>query len=186
MSSRKADRAIHPAALPIEQLLQQCQIQTGRRSGPGGQHRNKVETAVVIKHLPTGITGRASERRSQAANREEAIHRMRLNLAVQIRLEKVPAETVDKPCELSDCRTDFHWSNRVKKGRILVAQDHQDFPAVIAGVLDDLLAHSWSPSDLAERFATSSSQLNKLLRTYPPALEVLNRKRTESGLSKFS
>ncbi|MCY2992774.1 MAG: peptide chain release factor-like protein [Planctomycetota bacterium] len=53
---------IHPAALAIDQLLRECQIVRTRRSGPGGQHRNKVETAVVITHLPSGVKGEASER----------------------------------------------------------------------------------------------------------------------------
>ena len=37
---------IHPAALPFDALLKECEVRRLRRSGPGGQHRNKVETAV--------------------------------------------------------------------------------------------------------------------------------------------
>jgi len=66
----------HPCDLPVETLLTQCQVTRTRGSGPGGQHRNKVETAIVVKHEPSGVAGQASEKRSQQANKEVAIARL--------------------------------------------------------------------------------------------------------------
>lgn len=49
------------------------EIQVARGSGPGGQHRNKTESCVVVKHRPTGVTVRCEETRSQQQNRELAL-----------------------------------------------------------------------------------------------------------------
>ena len=58
-------------------LKKQVVIETYRSSGPGGQRKNKVETAVRIKHLPSGITVVATEHRSQSENRRLAFERLR-------------------------------------------------------------------------------------------------------------
>src|SRR4051794_13878872 len=73
---------LHPACVPTAALLLQCEVRRQRRSGPGGQHRNKVETAVVLVHGPTGIRGEASERRSQTQNLKVAVQRLRVKLAI--------------------------------------------------------------------------------------------------------
>jgi protein subunit release factor A len=61
-------------------LKRQVVVETYRSSGPGGQRKNKTETAVRIKHLPSGITVIATEYRSQAQNRELAFERLRERL----------------------------------------------------------------------------------------------------------
>ncbi len=56
-------------------------IEFFRGSGPGGQHRNVTDSAVRIRHIPTGIVVQASESRSQARNREVALERLAAALA---------------------------------------------------------------------------------------------------------
>jgi ribosome-associated protein len=61
-------------------LAKQVVVQTYRSSGPGGQRKNKTETAVRLTHFPSGITVIAAEYRSQAQNRQLAFERLRQRL----------------------------------------------------------------------------------------------------------
>ncbi len=166
---------MHPASLTNEQLLRQCDLRTDRRSGPGGQHRNKVETAVIVAHRATGILAEASERRSQADNRRVAIFRLRLALAVAYR---TPFEVGAKPSEL--------WQSRVHGRRLSVSASSESFPALLAELLDHLQAVSFSLRDSSKHFAVSSTQLIKLLRSHPPALAKVNAYRLAGGLKRLT
>lgn len=61
-------------------LERTAQMTFFRAGGPGGQHRNKVESAVRLFHPPSGVTVSATERRSQGQNRELAFERLAAKL----------------------------------------------------------------------------------------------------------
>jgi protein subunit release factor B len=61
----------------VDMLKKQVIIETYRSRGPGGQRKNKVETAVRLRHLPSGVTVVATEHRSQSENRRLAFERLR-------------------------------------------------------------------------------------------------------------
>ncbi len=159
----------HPASLAIEQLLAECLQRTTRRSGPGGQHRNKVETAVILTHMPTGVTAEANERRSQEANRQVALYRLRVRLALAVRTS--PRTT---PSEL--------WQQRTHGGKIAINPDHDDFPALLAEALDTLAGHDFDVGRGAEWLKVSTTQLVNLVRKAPEALLLLNQERKARGL----
>ena len=74
--------------LPAETLLNECDVFTFRASGPGGQHRNRRESAVRLVHRPTGIVAVAAERRSQHQNKAVALERLARKLADRRRVRK--------------------------------------------------------------------------------------------------
>jgi hypothetical protein len=163
--------AIHPAALPSAQLAAQCDVRRTRRSGPGGQNRNKVETAVVLLHRPSGIGAEASERRSQAENLRIALFRLRVNLALELRTPSGPGAS---PSPL--------WQSRCRGGRIVVSPEHDDFPAIVAEALDFLAAHADDMKRAAEALGCTPTQLTRLLKAEPRALRVVNNQRRARGL----
>ena len=165
---------VHPAALSEEDLLSQCEITRTRRSGPGGQHRNKVESAVVIKHLPTGIRAEANERRSQAENRRNAILRLRITLAVECHDDSA-----------SDREPSSLWKSRCASDRIEVNPQHDDYPALLTEALGILRAADFDVKKAAEVLQVSATQLVKFLKTDSRAIQQVNDDRAERGLRRL-
>src|SRR3954465_11805436 len=71
--------------LSDEQLRAQCEVDTYRASGPGGQKRNKTSSAVRIRHEPSGLIVIAEESRSQHENKAKALRRLRHAICLQVR-----------------------------------------------------------------------------------------------------
>jgi hypothetical protein len=162
----------HPASLPADRLRAECEIRFTRRSGPGGQHRNKVETAVILKHRLTGVRAEANERRSQSENLRVALRRLRTGLALQVRCPW------HGPSRL--------WQSRCRQKRLAVSAQHEDFPSLVAEALDALDAVDWNVPQAAENLVCSSSQLVRLLRQERSAFERLNHERRERGARSLS
>jgi hypothetical protein len=161
----------HPAAHDDARLLADSERKFLRRSGPGGQNRNKVETAVVLHHRPSGLIAEANERRSQAENQREALRRLRAALALEVRTAVDPLEP---PSPL--------WRARCQGGRIRINPDHDDVPPLLAEALDVLESLDLDPKAAAGVLGCSSSQLVKLLKVEPKALAKVNQGRVARGL----
>src|SRR5947207_12479823 len=80
-------------ALTDDRLLAQCEVDTYRASGPGGQKRNKTSSAVRLRHLPSRLLVIAEESRSQHENKARALRRLRQALVLKLR-EAVTSESL--------------------------------------------------------------------------------------------
>lgn len=60
-----------------EELLRECEIDTFRASGPGGQHVNKTESAVRLRHLSSGVVVTSQQERSQHRNKALCLQKLR-------------------------------------------------------------------------------------------------------------
>lgn len=60
-----------------DELLRECEIDTFRASGPGGQHVNKTESAVRLRHLPSGVVVTSQQERSQHRNKALCLQKLR-------------------------------------------------------------------------------------------------------------
>ncbi|HEX8707201.1 MAG TPA: peptide chain release factor-like protein [Pyrinomonadaceae bacterium] len=64
-----------------DELLSECEVETFRSSGPGGQHVNKTESAVRLRHLPSGVVVTSQQERSQHRNKAIALEKLRQKVA---------------------------------------------------------------------------------------------------------
>jgi len=165
---------MHPSRLPESLLLEQCLVRRTRHTGPGGQHRNKVETAIEIVHTPTGITTFAAERRSQEANRQVAVFRMRLLLAIRLRAIE-SAEVI--PSKL--------WSSRCRNQRISCNETHEDFPTLLADALDAVDAKEYDVRRAAAALGCSTTQLVRFIAKNSEAWTSVNAERVSRGLNRL-
>ena len=105
-----------PADIPPSDtaLLAECEVQTFRAGGPGGQHQNVTDSAVRLRHRPTGLTVTCRAQRSQYLNKMDALRRLRLKL-VKLNAPPPPPRRATRPT-----RAAMERRLAAKKGRAVV------------------------------------------------------------------
>ena len=152
-------------------LLAECDVTRYRASGPGGQHRNKVESAVRLHHRPSGITVIAEESRLQGENRVRALKRLRKVLALRVR-QTLPAEGVAAAIQACVGRD----------GRLRVGQRDVRYLPCAGAVLDFLVAQNGSVSETASRLGLTTGNLSSFLTDDDELMLEANRIRVGFGL----
>lgn len=164
------------AELSDAQLLAQCEVDTYRASGPGGQKRNKTSSAVRLRHGPSGLSVIAEESRSQHENRARALRRLRQALYLRLREPLTPdelqPEALARRPELAAARAAGRLALRRKDPRYLPAA---------ALVLDVLAAAEARVSDAAGLLGISTGNLVAFLQEDPKVWEQANHLRQHFG-----
>lgn len=161
----------HRARLTFDdaRLLAECDVHLHRTRGPGGQHRNKVETAVRLVHRPSGLVATSSETRSQHENKARALHRLREAIAVEFRLP------LSAPPELPG-------SLQIRGQTLHVRESNPAFFDVLAIALDAIDHHGGRVGDAAAALGVSTSSLTRFLADHPRAWAKLLDIRRAAGL----
>ncbi|KAL6614039.1 hypothetical protein ACP70R_036309 [Stipagrostis hirtigluma subsp. patula] len=163
-----------------EELMEQCEMGTFKASGPGGQHRNKRESAVRLRHLPTGIIAQAVEDRSQHKNRASALARLRTLIALKVR-RPINLEDYTPPIELLQILP-LKSTIRGKDVGPQIGPNNSKFSPGMQALLDLLFAVEGSVSEAAKILGLSTGALSRLILSDDSLRTAANELRALKGL----
>lgn len=156
-------------------LIAQCEVDRYRASGPGGQHRNKTESAVRLRHRPSGVSAIGEDSRSQHENKLHAVKRLRAAIAL----------TVRAPVQVDGVAPSLRLATLVAGGTApLGAKTRQTgaYWAAIAELLDVLVAGGLEIGATAQRLGVSTGALSKLLLHDELVARAVNDLRRHRGM----
>jgi len=146
-------------------LLRQCEVHTYKSSGPGGQHRNKVSSAVRLKHPPTGLMAHGDESRSQHENKAMALRRLRMNIALRLRRRLEAQSPAQLPPVVRQCLFIPRKLGPQAGPRLEIGRKDYRFWAVAAFLLDVLESFQGRLADSAASIGISTGNLTSILES---------------------
>jgi hypothetical protein len=156
-------------------LIAQCEVDRYRASGPGGQHRNKTESAVRLRHKLTGVSAIGEDSRSQAENKVHAVRRLRAAIALDVR----------EPVSLDAWQPSPRLAAMIAGGTApLGARTRQtgEYWAAIAELLDVLVAGGLEIAATAQRLGITTGAMSKLILHDDAVARVVNDLRRARGM----
>uniref|UniRef100_A0A0E0JRZ3 Prokaryotic-type class I peptide chain release factors domain-containing protein n=1 Tax=Oryza punctata TaxID=4537 RepID=A0A0E0JRZ3_ORYPU len=163
-----------------DELMGQCEMGTFKASGPGGQHRNKRESAVRLRHRPTGIVAQAVEDRSQHMNRASALSRLRTLIALRVR-KPINLEDYTPPVELLQILP-LKSTIRGKDVGPQIGPNNSKFAPGMQALLDLLFAVEGSVSEAAKLLGLSTGAVSRLILSDDSLRAAANELRAAKGL----
>lgn len=156
-------------------LIAQCEVDRYRASGPGGQHRNKTESAVRLRHKLSGVTAIGEDSRSQAENKVHAVRRLRAAIALEVR----------EPVFLDGYVPSPRLAAFVAAGTAPLGAKTRltgEYWAAMAELLDLVVANNLEIGTSAQRLGITTGALSKMLLHDESVGRVLNDLRRARGM----
>lgn len=156
-------------------LIAQCEVDRYRASGPGGQHRNKTESAVRLRHKLSGVTAIGEDSRSQAENKLHAVRRLRAAIALEVR----------EPVFLDGYVPSPRLAAFVAAGTAPLGAKTRltgEYWASIGELLDLVVANNLEIGTSAQRLGITTGALSKLLLHDEGVGRTLNDLRRAKGM----
>lgn len=154
------------------ELLRGCDVDRYRASGPGGQKRNKTESAVRVRHRDTGLSAHAVESRSQHENRERAVRRLRARFALELR--ELAALDAIEDAETLALVVKARAGERTRRT--------PDYLEAVARILDLLVAAELAVGEVARAIGVSTGALSKFLVADDSLARKVNELRAQAGM----
>jgi len=146
----------HALLATDDALVAQCEVDRYRASGAGGQHRNKTDSAVRLRHKALGVTAIGEDSRSQHENKLHAVRRLRAAIALQVR----------EPVRLDAYVPSARLAALVAGGTAPLGAKTRltsEYWVAIAELLDLLVAGELEIGTTAQRLGITTGALSKLL-----------------------